>query len=311
MAIKIFISHRHADKKIADVFTKHLTYWGLARKEIFQSSAAGQGAEIGRSLTDQLKKAVHESKVVFLIYTFKEADWSYCMWEAGLAEGVESTNIIVIQCKPETPKLFRDKVNVKLEEEGIRAFVKDFHTRADFFPGQPAYKPDLDEQALKKRSGDLYKELVEVIPHGGHEPRYRWDYLVLQLSADAIKRLKEGDYDQSVDIVKKEGIVIDAWGEALKHFGFDSGEPGLHFGILALRWKENYGEEPDTWIEQLCAEIKRVAENRSAECNWDKMRSIFHKDWYFYPILNLAHIHPDGGMDLDIYLYRVPERRVD
>ncbi len=54
MAIKIFISHRHGDKDIADVFTKHLTYWGLAREEIFQSSSAGQGAEKGRYLTDQL-----------------------------------------------------------------------------------------------------------------------------------------------------------------------------------------------------------------------------------------------------------------
>jgi len=133
MAFRIFISHRHSDKEIAEVLTRHLTFWGISRKEIFQSSTAGQGAEKGRSLTDQLKKAVHESKVVFLIYTFEETDWSYCMWEVGLAEGDESTNVIVLQCKLETPKLFRDKVNVKLEQEDIRALVKDFHTKENLY----------------------------------------------------------------------------------------------------------------------------------------------------------------------------------
>jgi len=308
MAIKIFISHRHSDKEIADVLTNHLIYWGVDREEIFQSSSAGYGAEKGRSLTEQLKKAVHESKVVFLIYTFEEADWSYCMWEAGLAEGIESTNVIVIQCKLDTPKLFRDKVNVKLEQEDIRAFVKDFHTKENFFPGQPPYyRQKIDEQVLVKRSQELYEDLIKVIPPGEYQPRYRWDFLVLELSAEATKRLKECDDNQSVDIVKNEGIVRDTWGNALKHFGFVNREPGLRFGILALRWKENFGDESDAWIGQVCSEIKRAAENRPAESNWEKMRSIFHRDWYFYPVLNLAQMHPDGGMDLHIYLYQVPE----
>lgn len=311
MAIKIFISHRHADKKIADVLRQHLIFWEVSKREIFQSSAAGYGAEAGHFLTDKLAEAVQQSKLVFLIYTFEEANWSYCMWEVGLAEGDASTKLVVLQCRPDedVPDVFKGRVHVKLELEAIRAFVNDFHTKADFFPGHPPYKPDLDQQVLERRSQDLYKALVEVVPPGKVDRRYRWDFLVLEFSADARKELAEGSDSQAVDIVSSKSKVGFAFGQALKHFGYDNLQENLFFGDLITRWRERQGKESDKWIGQLCSEIKRAAENRPAEVGWEKMKSDLVSEWYFYPMLNYAHLHPDGKMHLDVYLYRVAQEQ--
>lgn len=307
MPIKIFISHRHADKEIADVLRKHLIYWEIPSEEIFQSSSSMVSApEAGRGLTEQLVKAVQESKLVFLIYTFEEADWSYAMWEVGLAEGDASTNVVVIQCsKVDFPKVFKGRVHVKLELEAIRTFVKQFHTKDGFFPGQPAYKPLLSPEALEKKSRDLYEDLVKVVPTGKTEERYRWDFVTLELSSKGAKEIKGVNDSQSVATIKSQSIVTYAFGEALKHFGYDKQEEDLTFEKLVTRWKENNSGESDVWIGQLCGEIKMAAENKPAKGSWEKMRSVFYHDWYFYPILNHARIHPDGRMHLDVYFYRI------
>jgi hypothetical protein len=307
MSIKIFISHRHDDKKIADVFRKHLTFWGIRKKEIFQSSAAGYGADAGPFLTKQLANAVQQSKLVVLVHTFKEADWSYCMWEVGLAEGDASTKVVVIRCCPteDVPEVFKGRVHVKLERDDIRAFVKQFHKEKNFFPGQPAYKPDLEPEALEDRAKKLYEELIKVVPPGKTEERYRWDFITLELSAKGAKEIAKGNSKQLLSTIKSRSKVTYSFGEALKHFGYDKLEDDMSFDDLITRWKENRRRESGAWIKQLSAEIKRAAENKPAKGNWKKLRSVFYPDWYFYPILNRARVHPDGRMHLDVYFYRI------
>ena len=81
MARKLFLSHRHADKAIADVVRKHLGYWNFPDEDIFQSSVAGRGTKIGEPLVGRLKDAIGQSSLVILLYTFVDEDWSYPMWE--------------------------------------------------------------------------------------------------------------------------------------------------------------------------------------------------------------------------------------
>lgn len=307
MSIKIFISHRHADKEIADVLRKHLTFWEIPSKEIFQSSSSGGAAPgKGRYLTQQLIEAVQQSKLAILIYTFEEADWSYAMWEVGLAEGDASTNVVVIQCsKVDVPKLFRDRVHVKLELEDMRTFVKQFHTKEGFFPGQPAYKPKLEADVLEQRSKDLYDALVEVVPGGRAEQRYRWDFLTLEISADGVEELRKGNDSQARATIESKSVAKKAFGQALKHFGYDNLEDDLFFSQLIRRWKAANPKESDEWIRELSVEIRMAANNKPTQCHWKKMKSVFYPDWYFYPILNHVRIHPDGRMHLDVYLYRM------
>jgi hypothetical protein len=52
--------------------------------------------------------------VVLLVYTTEDQDWSYCMWECGVAMKPDApqTRIVVLQCAAETPNVFEDRVRV-------------------------------------------------------------------------------------------------------------------------------------------------------------------------------------------------------
>ena len=56
--LNIFISHRHEDKQIADVFRKMFEVWSNAKVEVFQSSYAENAIRIGEKLDDSIKTAI-------------------------------------------------------------------------------------------------------------------------------------------------------------------------------------------------------------------------------------------------------------
>ena len=65
----LFISHRHADERIATLLNEQLQSWQLGKDEIFQSSDAQGGAGIGGVLNQELLGALGEARLVFLVYT--------------------------------------------------------------------------------------------------------------------------------------------------------------------------------------------------------------------------------------------------
>ena len=56
--IDVFISHRHADKEVADVINTHLQKWGIAERQIFQSSRPRQGLSPGDPLFFRAQRAI-------------------------------------------------------------------------------------------------------------------------------------------------------------------------------------------------------------------------------------------------------------
>ncbi|MEE8524970.1 MAG: toll/interleukin-1 receptor domain-containing protein, partial [Thermoanaerobaculia bacterium] len=95
----IFISHRHDDKPIADVLKKHLLGWAISEDRIFLSSSVDNAPQIGGALQDELQKALYEARVLFFLFTSSGADWSWCIYEIGLATDPEThTRIVVLKC---------------------------------------------------------------------------------------------------------------------------------------------------------------------------------------------------------------------
>ena len=163
----IFISHRPADKEIADTIRDTLQDWGSGRLSIFQSSEAQRSTRIGEPLSAELKSALVNANVVFLVYTFTDQDWFYCMWECGVATDPERghTKIVVFQCTDDMPAPFQDQVRVRITEEEIRKFTEQFHKSPDFFIGfDQAFSPDIGACALDSISKILYDKLSKVVP---------------------------------------------------------------------------------------------------------------------------------------------------
>lgn len=160
---KIYISHRLADKNIADMLRIALQDWGNGQLQIIQSSdIRNSGAKIGMTLTNEQKNAFADNHIVILIYTVSDNDWYYCMWECGLATNThgQATRIVLFQCANDLSILHLEHMRVSPTEESVKLFIQDFHKNPTFFPGSDeAFTPEMDEETLDTRSRDLFMQL--------------------------------------------------------------------------------------------------------------------------------------------------------
>ena len=137
----LFISHRHADRPIADALRKFVTDRSGGRIAVFQSSSAeAENPRVGRELQKELKEHLWAAGIVILVYTSPEEDWSYCMWECGVATHPQSpeTKVVVLQCGSAAAGGLRRCRPGQRPGSGraIQKFASEFLTSADFFPGR-------------------------------------------------------------------------------------------------------------------------------------------------------------------------------
>ena len=114
----IFISHKHSDSKIAQVLAGFLEEKSNGLVKVHLSSSPNfDGPRFGPSLNAQLRQALWTTDVLILVYTSADQDWSYCMWECGVASDSHSpeTTIVVFQCGPDIPAPFQDVLRVNPE----------------------------------------------------------------------------------------------------------------------------------------------------------------------------------------------------
>lgn len=301
---RIFISYRFDDSGIANAIRKHLARWGF--DDIYQAGVPGDGPRVGEALSEELKEAVHGVALVILVYTFADEDWSWAMWECGLATH-EGTHVVVFRCGSDTPKPFAQHVMVDVDMGSIRNFTEQLHRNESFFPGWPAHRPTISDQDLDEVSTDFYNDLLPVIPAGRREERYRWDRFTLTATDGLKDRLNnETDEDTLCNLVQAEMVIARPFGSALKHFGYDAPLDGLTLSHLVERWTNETRDRenaPNDWIRRLCLEIQRAIWAFPAEPSWLPLNSVVHNRASYYPVLNHMRVLPDGQMEFDVYFY--------
>ena len=85
MTHKIFVSHRHADRPIADVIVSALKNWAFNQDDIFYASEQSGAGNIliGDFVRRDICEAASECKLMILVFTAPDDDWSWCMYECG------------------------------------------------------------------------------------------------------------------------------------------------------------------------------------------------------------------------------------
>jgi hypothetical protein len=318
----LFISHRHADEPLASVLNLHLQKWQVSRDEIFQSSNAEGGARFGRQLNKELLLALGEARLVFLIYTIADADWSYCMWECGVAtdpmQGDTPTRIIVLRTTEDVPPVLKDLASVQAtDQREVRKFVQQFFQEKDWVRREGAFNPKVSDQVLDDYATALHADLMKHVPKTKAEERRRWDMFTLMFSSTAVEEIlrshvaHESMSEHTRDLILGRGEVVYDFGQALVHFGYDSATRGLSLSDLFTRWLEDAAKKPQEaaprrWIEELCHELLRAIRKNPAKPSWAMTTSSLHPGWWFYPIVNHQRIKADGSMEFEIYMYRVP-----
>src|SRR5262245_54449735 len=94
----LFISHKHADAAIAQVVASFIEDRSNGTVSVYLSSSPDfAGPKFGKNLNAQLRETLWQTRALILVYTSQDADWSYCMWECGVATHPQSpdTSIIV------------------------------------------------------------------------------------------------------------------------------------------------------------------------------------------------------------------------
>jgi hypothetical protein len=161
--LKIYISHRHDDKKIADSLRQVLQGWGNGQLKIAQSSDVREnGNSIGMELSYDQKAVLSDNSIVILIYTVVDNDWYYCMWESGIANNNNGhgTRTLLFHCAGDLPESLLQEPNITLEEDSIKQFSQDFHKNSSFFPGlQMPFASNIDDETLNNRSHELFYQM--------------------------------------------------------------------------------------------------------------------------------------------------------
>jgi hypothetical protein len=320
--LSVFISHRHKDKKMAEVLKKTVKNWTAGQAQVFQSSDEGSSYLVGESITEALQKALDKANVVLLLYTIPDADWSYCLWECGVATNPKSfdTRVVVFQCLDDAPAPYKEKHRIRITQPDIRKFAFAFHRDEKFFPGLNrafASAEVLSDDIVRSRGDQLYQSLRELIPDEKHEEVRRWHYLQLALDQEFVQEIKKQKNEKvarekAYELIEANGRVAAASPGALPHFGIADMQPDLQFNDLFNRWKEVAADWPGSpedvnWFEYLCDEMARAIKNIPAKEATTPLKSVAEQGTWYLPVINRVRKDSEKW-DFYVELYRLPEK---
>jgi hypothetical protein len=312
----LFISHRSADREIADVIREFITFRSGGSVLVYQTSSSdAQAPKIGRNVNRELMRALWETDVLLLVYTTKEKDWDYCMWECGVAthEASEATNVIVLQCGSQLPRVFADQVGVDVRDfERVRRFVNSFLTDRDFFPDRdtPVTRFQPNDANVEKAAQELYEQLESVIPVDTGGQVEEWPavpFVRLGLTAGQVRQIAdEEDGDRALlraAAMLLESSVVASDREAAALFGKPTLPADEAFGRVFAR-SLRQGETPD-WLRSLAEQVCQAAQWNFPTVRWGLMRSANQNDGTWYsPVLTHVRRLPNKSMQFDVHFQR-------
>jgi len=307
----LFISHRHTDQSIADELRKFVVDRSGGRIDVFQSSSAqAENPRVGRELQQELKEHLWAAEVVILVYTSPEEDWSYCMWECGVATlQTPETRIVVFQCGRHTPAVYGDAVRVNaLELNGIQQFTSDFLTDPDFFPGHAeAVAPGFSAagEEVQAAARQLHGALDLLIGQSAEEGQ-DWatvPFLRLQLSYVEVDSIRQLGQEEGARAVLEAARVVEIDAEAMRLFGLGRVEQQSLFRLLVDTWKSGRPDTPTLWIDELTEQLREGSHWRRLRFRWQLFSSVDQADTAKYaPVLSRVRSVPRRRChEFDVY----------
>jgi hypothetical protein len=316
----VFISHRHADKAIAEVVATFLDERSAGAATIHCSSHTDfRRPTAGDSLGLSLKRALGSSDVVVLIFTSEAEDWSWCMWECGVAtdpHDERSTKVVVLQCGESAPRPYGELVRVDARNlDSLTGFVKTMLTTTDYFPeaGTPLTLFPGDSRQIREFAADLYAKLGDVLSTVQHvqvEERSAAAYFCIELDRDTVAQLRAagGAITPSAVALVREGACLVKKRGAQRLFSFHV-DDGISLSALFDRWSHQRhdlgSDDPatDRWCDSVVEQIITVTCGRFPVVAWSPFAVEPSKA--IIPFIAGSRTVPTNG-GLQLHLYFVP-----
>jgi hypothetical protein len=309
----IFVSHKHADRAIANVVRSFVTEQTRSKVRVFQSSdptAVTPG--VGRTLNTDLREALWGAAAVILVYTAPDQDWGYCMWECGVATLPNSpdTRIILLQCGESAPSLFQGQFGVNARNKlSVQTFVTQFMTAEDFLPrssealtGYPAIAPEVQQAANK-----FFDDLQAVLPEG---PSAEWPahpYAQFQLSVAAAKAITEAPAEDKEAVRRKtvltEATVSDSDKDFQALFGLAAIDGRLTLKMLLDIWRTKYPKRSEGWMEAITDQLGQAAQGQFPALKWTPMPAVRDGRLHAPVLTRVRKIPSMNSLQFDVYFY--------
>jgi hypothetical protein len=317
----LFISHRHSDSKIAQVLAGFIEERSNGRVKVHLSSSPDfQGPRYGKGLNSQLRDALWNTDVLILVYTSADQDWSYCMWECGVATHPQApnTNLIVFQCGSDVPAPFQDvlRVNVRSYED-VKRFTEQFLRDPTFFPKlDGALAPALKDTYVGDAAQELYKNLGEMLPppdDGLIEEWPTWPYLRLELPRSEVERMEQTSESERImlshQIVRDYAVVVESDARAAQLFGLAGFPSRMKFEALLKTWKGKYPDAEATWFDSCCEQIMTGAGRGFPVIRWTPIREVGGDADFTLVLSRVRRVPFRGSVQFDLYFYNLSDPR--
>jgi hypothetical protein len=315
----LFISHKHSDRQIAEVLAQFIEERSAGRIKVHLSSSPDfQGPKFGKALNAQLRDALWKTELLILLYTSSDLDWSYCMWECGMAAHPQNPNTttVVFQCGPDVPSPFHDVLRVNARKpEDIKRFMDQLLRDPALFTGG-AIAPDLKDGHVEGFARELHTRLAQALPpleDGQVEQWPAWPYLRLELpriEADRIEPASEPErLNLSRQIVSDHAEVVRSDARVAQLFAKLGFPTRFKFHELLKDWKSKYPDGDASWFDSCCDQIIMCARRGFPVISSASMREI-GGDLSFTPVVTRVQRLPfSGSVQFDVYFLNLSDPR--
>ena len=263
----VFVSHKHSDRAIAEAIARFVRDRTAGKVRVHLSSSPDfEGPRLGKPLNDELKRALGAAEAVILVFTSETEDWSYCMWECGIATNPNDprpTSVVVVQCGPNEPKPFGDQLRVDARNlDSVQTFVKAVLTSTDFFArcDTPVTGFAAEGAEVKEFAAELHGKLGEVLPSGGGAERSTptSPYLRLRLDDQTAEELRsaylDGETEKCLPVVEARAEIAESTGaESVFNMRL---EPGATLGDVLAAWRREHRADGEArWFSALAEQV--------------------------------------------------------
>ena len=317
----VFISHKHCDHKIALMLAAFIEERSAGAIKVHLSSSPDfQGPRFGKALNAQLRRALWSTDVLVLLYTSPDHDWSYCMWECGMAAHPQSpdTQIIVFQCGPDVPAPFQDALRVNARSaDDIKRFADQLLRDPELFPGLgKAIAPQLKDAYVQNAANELHLNLATVLPpldDGQAEEWPAWPYLRVELPRSEAERIQGASEAErrklAREIIVDHATVTRSDARAAQLFGRQGLPAKMKLQELLNAWRSKYPDADAGWFESCWEQIMVCCTRGFPVICSASMREI-DGDSRFTPVVARVKRLPFvGTVQFDLYFYNLSDPR--
>jgi hypothetical protein len=316
----LFISHKHSDREIAETLARFVRNHTAGQVRVHLSSSPHfEGPRLGQPLSRELKDALAQAEAVILVFTTETEDWSYCMWECGVATDPRDehrTSVVVLQCTGDEPKPYGDQLRVDARDlDSVHGFVKSLLTTTDVFAKREKPVTGFSAEGLEisQFAAALHADLASVLPAGGgaEQSTPASPYIGVHLDDAAAKELRtyylEGATERCLDILEHQATVVAEALGAESLLGMVLGE-GTSLGAVLASWRQDHdpGAQP-RWFWGLAEQMEAALGGKVRPVKWAPCRTALGRADLPYVA---ATRKTATGVHFDIYLVPIAPQPV-